>query len=228
MVWSVGGTGTALRACTRVGDDGIFDATTWVTLLYLPVRPLHRARYRLIERRSRFPGPRTLKLQRLEALELRGSEVVRTYLLAWLGAPAALALPTAALGLPGVLAGRPDFAAAGAVLSSLWVIPVGVGVLVWIQGLPWARNPTRAELEAMAGALRRSAGATFLAVAAVCGFLGLLCGGLRVGIDSANGLDLAASLRGGGENAAFFLVLGVAVAPVLWVASARRAADPPR
>lgn len=224
-MWSVGGTGTALRACTRHDDDGIFDATKWVTLLYLPVLPLHRARYRLVERRSSFPGRRALVLQRVDDLELGLVGVVRTYVLAWFVAPLALVLPTGVLGLPGILAGRFDLAAAGAVLSALWMVPFGLGALLWTQGQPWPRNPPRASGAAFGLELRRTAPGMGAAVAGTFVLLGGSCGGVRVAVDWVGGLGARQAVQGGVENAAFFLVLCALVGPGLWIARAWRAAQ---
>jgi hypothetical protein len=224
LVWSIGGTGTALRACTPHDDDGIFDATKWVTVVYLPVLPLHRARYRLVERRTSFPGRRALILQRVADLELGLVGVVRTYVLAWLGVPLALGLPMALLGLPGILAGRPALAAAGAVLSTLWMMPFGIGVLLWTLGQPWPLNPPRTSWTAFVLELQRSAPGMGVAVAATFVLLGGSCGLLRVVIDGVNGLGTRQALLGGAENAAFFLVLCALVGPGLWLAKAWRAA----
>lgn len=223
LVWSVGGTGTALRSCTRHDDDGVFEATKWVTLLYMPVLPLHRARYRLVERRRSFPGWQSLVLQRIDGRDLGLPGVLRTYVLAWVVVPVAFFLPTAVLGLPGVLAGRPALAAAGAVVSALWMIPFGLGVLLWTLGLPWPRNPPRGTGTALLLELRRSAPGTGAAVAVAFVFLGGACGLLRVVIDGVNGLGLRQALQGGAENAAFFLVLCLLVGPGLWLSRAWRA-----
>lgn len=223
LVWSVGGTGTALRSCTRHDDDGIFEATKWVTLLYMPVLPLHRARYRLVERRRSFPGRRALVLQRIAELDLGIDGVVRTYVLAWVVVPVALFLPTSVLGLPGILAGRPELAAAGAVVSALWMGPFGLGVLLWTLGLPWPRNPPRATWTALLLELRRTAPGTGAAVALVFVLLGGSCGLLRVVVDGVNGLGARQALLGGAENAAFFLVLCLLVGPGLWLSRAWRA-----
>ncbi len=224
-MWSVGGTGTALRSCTRHDDDGVFDATKWVTLLYMPVVPLHRARYRLIERRSSFPGGRALVLHRVNDLELGLAGVMRTYVLAWVVAPLGLVLPTGVLGLPGIVAGRPEFAAAGAVLSSLWMIPFGLGLLLWTRGQPWPQKPPRASGTAFVLELRRTALGTGAAVAGTFVILGGSCGGLRVGVDWLSGISARQALIGGAENAAFFLVLCAIVGPALWIARAWRAAQ---
>lgn len=223
VVWSVGGTGTALRACTRHDDLGVFDATRWVTLLFLPVLPLDRSRYRLVARSRRFPGWRTLRLERLAALDLEPAGVVRTLVLSWVAAPLALVLPTGALGLPGILAGRPDLAAVGAVLSSLWMIPFGVGLLLWTLGQPWPLDPPRASRAALVLELRRTAPRVAASMGIVFLLLGGSCGGVRVAVDLASGLGTRQAWLGGLENAAFFFVLCALVGPALWLSLAWRA-----
>lgn len=224
-MWSVGGTGTALRSCTRHDAGGIFDATRWVTLLYLPILPLDRARYRLVERRSSFPGRRAVVLQRVDDLGLGLVDVARTYVLAWIVVPLALVLPTAVLGLPGIAAGRPEFAAAGAILSSLWLIPFGLGVLLWTQGQPWPRDPVPASGAAFVLELRRTAPGMGAVVTGTFVLLGGSCGGVRVVADWVSGLGARQALLGGVENATFFLVLCALVGPGLWIARAWRAAQ---
>lgn len=222
VVWSVGGTGTALRSCTRYDAEGIFDATKWVTLMYLPIIPLDRARYRLVERRSSFPGRRALLLQRVDDLGLGLVDVSRTYVLAWIVAPLALMSPTAVLGLPGIAVGRPKFAAAGAILSSLWLIPFGLGVLLWTQGQPWPRDPAPSSGAAFVLELRRTAPGVGAAVTGTLVLLGGSCGGVRVAVDWVSGLGARQALLGGVENATFYFLLCALVGPGLWIARAWR------
>jgi hypothetical protein len=223
VVWSAGGTGTALRSCTRYDDEGVFDATKWVTVVYLPVLPLRRDRYRLVERRNIFPGWRALLVEHVAPLELVG--VARTYVLAWVLAPAAFFVPLGVLGLPGVVLGRFDVAAVGAVLSSLWMIPFAVGTLFWTLNQPWPQTPPRRSWTAFIVELRRSAPILGGSVAAAFVILGGGCGGVRVIVDLVAGLDLPRALLGGMENAAFFLVLCAVLGPVVWMVGAWRAAQ---
>lgn len=221
VVWSAGGIGTALRSCTRYDDDGVFDATKWVIVFYLPVLPLRRDRYRLVGRRAIFPGWRVLLVEHLAPLERTG--VLHTYALAWVLAPAAFFLPTGLLGLPGVLIGRFDLAAVGAVLSSLWMIPFGLGTLLWTLFQPWPRTPPRSSGAAFVVELRRSAPVLAGAFAVALVILGGGCGGMGVAVDLVAGRGLPRALLTGLGNAAFFLALCVVLGPVVWIAGAWRA-----
>lgn len=218
--WSIGGTGTALRACSRLGDDGVFEATKWVTALYLPLWPLGRARYRLIDRRWRFPGQRALWVQVLEALPLRRAEVSRTAALAWVAYPAALWGPTALLSVPGLVLGLPKVAAVGAALSSLWVIPFGLGGLLWVQGQPWPRRGPAARWPALVAALRRSG----RRVGAAVGLAGVTmaggCAPLVFVVERVNGAAAEAALSAAAQSAVFLGGLTAVVGPALWISLA--------
>ena len=222
-VWSVGGTGTGLRACTPVDADGTFDATTWVTVVHLPVWPLRRARYRLIERRWRLPATRQLILQKLEPLPMPRAGLLQTWALAWIGLPVGLLSPTALMALPWVALGELKAAAVAAVLSSLGVIPFGVGALVWTLGQPWPRRPPAGTRAALAVELRRTAGTVAAALLITAALLGGSCGGVRVAVDLSQGLPLRSALLGGAEHAAFFVGLCALVGPLLWLQIAWRA-----
>lgn len=215
-----------MRACSRLDDEATFEGTRWVTLLYLPIGPLDRARYRLVDRTWTFPATRRLRLEHLEALPLSAGQVARTYALAWVILPAALVTPTALLGLPGVFLGAPLLAAAGAVLSSLWMIPLAVGALVWTQGQPWPRRPPAGTWTAWTLELRRTAAPMAVASAITFALVGGSCGGLRVVLEVSQGLGLRDALRGGLENALFILVLCAVVLPGSWFSAAWRATHP--
>lgn len=214
---SFGGTGTALRACTRVGDDGVFTATKWVTIVYLPIWPLRRARYRLIHRGWRFPARRNLWVHELELLPLSRAEVVRTYAWAWLGVPVVLWGPTSLLSLPGIVLGLPRFAATGAVVSSLWVIPFALGTLLWIQGQPWPERFPAARGPALLLALHQTGpklwAAVGLAGALVSGTYGLIVAGVELHRESGAEAALHAAL----QSAAFIGVLATLVGFGLWL-----------
>jgi hypothetical protein len=214
--WSVGGTGTALRSCTRHDEAGVFAATKWVTVVYLPVWPLHRARYRLLDRGWRFPTRRTLWVQELGPLPLARAEVARTLALAWLGAPLALFGPTALLGLPGVLLGLPKVAAVGAALSSLWVVPGGVGALLWVQGLPWPERLPSARAPALLLALRQTWRRLWSAVGLAAALLGGAYALLVAGVELHGGAEAEAALLAALQSAAFIGALSAVVGLGLW------------
>ncbi len=222
VIFNIGGTGTSLRACTRVDESGGFEATIWVTVLFHPIWPLRRARYRLIERRRQFPGLWRLILQHLDPLPLERAEVFRTLALSYVGVPLGLFGPTTLLGLPGVLLGLPQVAAVGAVLSSLWMIPFAVGLLIWTQGQPWPQRPPAHTWAALVLELRRTASVVALATGLTFGLVGGSCGGVRVAVDLRNGLTFVQALQGGAENAAFFFVLCAILGPMVWLQTARR------
>jgi hypothetical protein len=214
---SFGGTGTALRACTRVGDDGVFTATKWLTLAYLPIWPLRRARYRLIDHGWRFPAQRTLRVHELEKLPLSRAEVARTYAWAWLGVPVVLWGPTSLLSLPGIVLGQPQFAAVGAVLSSVWVIPFALGTLLWTHGQPWPERFPSARGPALLLALRQTGpklwAAVGLAGALIGGTYALLVAGVELHRESGAEVALHAAL----QSAAFIWVLATLVGFGLWL-----------
>ena len=214
---SFGGTGTALRGCTRLREDGAFEATKWLTIAYLPIWPLGRARYRLLDRAWRFPARRTLWVQALGPLPLSRAEVARTYALAWVGFPLLLWGPTALLGLPGLALGLPKLAAAGAVLSSLWVIPFGLGALLWAQGQPWPERAPAARWPALVLALRQSAGTVGAAVALAATVLGGGYALLVFGVGLADGAGARAALPAALESGAFIGALAAVVGLGLWV-----------
>lgn len=223
--WSVGGTGTALRSCTRHDEAGVFAATTWVTVAYLPVWPLRRARYRLLDRGWRFPLRRSLWVQALGPLPLARAEVARTLALAWLGAPLALFGPTALLGLPGVLLGLPKVAAVGAALSALWVMPVGVGALLWVQGLPWPARLPSARAPALLLALRQTGPRLWGAVGLAAALLGGAYALLVTGVELHGGAAAEAALRAALQSAAFIGALSAVVGLGLWLKLAWRVVE---
>ena len=225
VVWSAGGTGTALRSCTRLDGDGVFEATKWVTVAFLPILPLHRARYRLIERRTTFPAWRQLYVEHLGDRDLALWGVLRTYLLAWVVVPAAIWVPTGLLGLPGILVGRLDLAAVGAVLSSAWVIPFALGVTLWTIGQPWpvklprpSDGQTDAEFRRSVRVIGSAFGITFLLV-------GGTGAGLSVVVDLIGGLGLQVALLGGLQVVAFFAALMVLTAFLFVFSMAWKAAQ---
>lgn len=219
---SIGGTGTALRACTRVADDGTFAATKWVTVLYLPIWPLRRARYRLIDRGWSFPVRRTLWVQELGPLPLRRAEVARTYAWAWLGMPVALWGPTSLMSLPGILLGLPKVAAVGAVLSSLWVIPFGLGALLWLQGLPWPERLPSARGPALLLALRQTGRRLWAAVGLAAALLGGFYALLVAGVELHGGAEPEAALLAALQSAAFIGAVAALAGLGLWLRFAWR------
>jgi len=222
-VWSVGGTGTASRDCTPVDEGGVFCATTWVTVMFMPVFPLRRARYRLIARQRRFLVHRVLVLQHLGPLDLGLTGVARTALLAWIGLSVVLTLPTGLLGLPGVLMGRFDLAAAGAVLSSLWLIPVGVGVMRWTQGLPWPRRGSGWSRAGFVAELRRTGKLMATAFGGACLLVGGGYGVLAFIVRRVQGLRPQQALLSGLQSAGLIVALCLVVGPALWIGNAARA-----
>ena len=217
VVWSLGGTGTALRDCSLLDDDGVFEATTWVTVLYLPLWPLRRARYRLLDRRRRALLHRRLRLEHLALLPMPRAGLFQTAVLAWVITPIALFAPTALLSLPWLLAGRLQAAAIGAALSSFWMIPLGLGLTIYTLGQPWPRPPPGAVWPAFATELRRAAALTTAAGLLTTTLVGGSCGGLRVAIELSDGHSPTEALGGGLENAAFLGVLCALVIPLLWL-----------
>jgi len=217
VVWSLGGTGTALRDCSLLDDDGVFEATIWVTALYLPLWPLRRARYRLLDRHRRLLLHRRLRLQHLAPLAMPRAGLIQSALLAWVVTPLALFAPTALLSLPWLLAGMPRAAATGAALSALWMIPLGLGLMLWTLGQPWPRPPPRAFWPVFATELGRSAALTAAAGLLTTTLVGGSCGGLRVAVELSDGNPPTMALAGGLENAAFLGVLCAVVIPLVWL-----------
>lgn len=217
VVWSLGGTGTALRDCSLLDDDGVFEATTWVTALYLPLWPLRRARYRLLNGDRSVLLHRRLRLELLTLLPTARDRLLQSALLAWVITPIALFAPTALLSLPWLLAGRPQAAAIGAALSSLWMIPLGLGLMIWTLGQPWRRPPAGAVWPALVTELQRTAALTAAAGLLTTTLVGGSCGGLRVAVELSDGRSPTEALAGGLENATFLGVLCAVVIPLLWL-----------
>ncbi|MFM2244392.1 MAG: hypothetical protein RL071_466 [Pseudomonadota bacterium] len=214
---SFGGTGTALRACTRVGNDGAFEATTWVTLIYLPIWPLRRGRYRLLDHGWRFPARRTLWVHELELLPISRVEVARTYAWGWLGVPVGLWGPTSLLSLPGIVLGLPEAAAVGAALSSLWVIPFGLGALLWAQGQPWPARLPSARAPALLLALQQTGRRIWAAVGLVAALLSGTYALLVAGVELHGGAGAVPALLAALQSAAFIGALAALVGIGLWL-----------